>query len=59
MWGRYLWKLRLLLTIPYLLLFAILMFELIDNRGYYWLLLVVYMLFSSIILHKMEKKEKE
>jgi hypothetical protein len=60
MWGRYLWKLRLLLTIPYLL-FAILMFSSIGNDkdyGYYWMAFVVYAIVSNIILHKMEKKEK-
>ncbi|MFD6211197.1 hypothetical protein [Peribacillus sp. NPDC060253] len=61
MWGRYLWKLRLLLTIPYLL-FAIFMFSSNDNDndyGHYWLAFVVYTIISSIILHKMEKKEKK
>ncbi|MGW6301760.1 hypothetical protein [Peribacillus butanolivorans] len=62
MWGRYLWKLRLLLTIPYLL-FAIFIFSSNGNDkdypGYYWLVFAVYVLFSSVILHIMEKKEKK
>ncbi|WP_148358043.1 hypothetical protein [Peribacillus simplex] len=60
MWGKYLWKLRLLLFIP-IVPFAILMFSSIGNDtdyGYYWLAFVVYTIVSSIILHKMEKKEK-
>ncbi|WHY57444.1 hypothetical protein [Peribacillus simplex] len=60
MWGKYLWKLRLLLTIPYLL-FAIFIFSSIGNDrdypNYYWLILAIYVLICSIILHKMEKKK--
>ncbi|MFE4706807.1 hypothetical protein [Peribacillus simplex] len=60
MWGKYLWKLRLLLTIPYLL-FAIFIFSSIGNDkdypSYYWLILAIYVLICSIILHKMEKKK--
>ncbi|MFF2290489.1 hypothetical protein [Peribacillus butanolivorans] len=58
MWGRYLWKLRLLLFIPYLL-FGIWAFSTIGNDDfplYFWLALAVYVLICSIILHKMEKK---
>ncbi|MFD6442388.1 hypothetical protein ACFWDG_21975 [Peribacillus sp. NPDC060186] len=62
MWGRYLWKLRLLLTIPYVF-FGIWIFTAIQKDDdfpiYYWVALAVYALFSSIILHKMEKKEKK
>ncbi|MEK4009960.1 hypothetical protein [Peribacillus sp. FSL M8-0224] len=59
MWGRYLWKLRLFLFIP-ILLFSIFMFSSIDDYpGYYWLIFAVYMLFSTILLHIMEKKEKK
>ncbi|AXN39639.1 hypothetical protein CN689_15185 [Peribacillus butanolivorans] len=61
MWGKYLWKLRLLLTIPNLL-FLIPIFLSIGNDkdyGYYWLAFVIYTIISSIILHKMEKKEKK
>ncbi|MFC9601075.1 hypothetical protein ACFTQL_25185 [Peribacillus butanolivorans] len=61
MWGKYLWKLRLLLTIPYLL-FGIWAFSTIGNDNfplYYWISLTVYMLICTIILHKMEKKEKK
>lgn len=61
MWGKYLWKLRLLLTIPNLL-FLIPIFSSIGNdkdyTGYYWLAFAVYTIISSIILHKMEKKER-
>ncbi|MDG4850712.1 hypothetical protein [Peribacillus frigoritolerans] len=61
MWGKYLWKLRLLLFIP-ILLFSIFMFSSIDNDKdyeYYWLVFAVYTIVCSITLHKMEKKEKE
>jgi hypothetical protein len=62
MWGKYLWKLRLLLFIP-ILLFSIFMFSSIDSdndyASRYWLIFAVYMLFSTILLHKMEKREKK
>ncbi|MEF2093068.1 hypothetical protein V3595_00095 [Bacillus sp. CFBP9009] len=58
-WGKHLWKLRLLLTIPYLL-FGIWIFSAIEKDDdfpiYYWLILAVYMIICSILLHKMEKK---
>ncbi|MGW6301758.1 hypothetical protein [Peribacillus butanolivorans] len=62
MWGKYLWKLRLLLFIP-ILLYVIYTFSMIQKGNdlpiYYWLVLAVYTLFNSFILHKMEKKEKK
>ncbi|MEJ9232231.1 hypothetical protein LAV79_22800 [Peribacillus butanolivorans] len=61
-WGAYLWKLRLLLFIP-ILLYGILVFSSLKNiedfPSYYFLILAVYTLISSTILHKMEKKAKK
>ncbi|MFF2591068.1 hypothetical protein ACFVSS_25170 [Peribacillus butanolivorans] len=61
-WGAYLWKLRLLLFIPYVF-FGIWIFKAIgkddDFPIYYWMAMAVYTLICSIILHKMEKKEKK
>ncbi|MED3762027.1 MULTISPECIES: hypothetical protein [Peribacillus] len=62
MFGNYLWKLRLLLFIP-IVLYAIYTFSAIekyeDYPSYYFLILAVYTIICSIILHKMEKKEKK
>ncbi|MFC8563508.1 hypothetical protein [Peribacillus frigoritolerans] len=61
MWGRYLWKLRLLLFMPYLI-FGIWAFNVSGNDSfpiYYWITLTGYMLICTVILHKMEKKEKK
>jgi hypothetical protein len=62
MWGAYLWKLRLLLFIP-IVPFAIFMYSSIDSdEGFpssYFLILAVYTLITSTILHKMEKKAKK
>ncbi|MFD4931739.1 hypothetical protein ACFWMS_23105 [Peribacillus butanolivorans] len=61
-WGKYLWKLRLLLFIP-IVLYAIFMFSSFDSDevfpSSYFLVLAVYTIVCSIILHKMEKKEKK
>ncbi|MFD4863435.1 hypothetical protein [Streptomyces atratus] len=62
MWGKYLWKLRLLLTIPYVF-FGIWIFKAIgkddDFPIYHWMAMTVYMLITSTILHKMEKKARQ
>ncbi|MGG3911254.1 hypothetical protein [Peribacillus simplex] len=62
MWGAYLWKLRLLLFIP-IVLYGIWVFSSLQNiedfPTYYFFILAVYTLITSIILHKMEKKEKK
>jgi predicted membrane channel-forming protein YqfA (hemolysin III family) len=60
-WGKYLWKLRLLLFIPFVLL-SVFMFKSIDNdtdMGRYWLVFAVYVTISNIILYIMERKEKK
>ncbi|MFE4809719.1 hypothetical protein ACFQ9Y_00915 [Peribacillus simplex] len=60
MWGKYLWKLRLLLSIPYIL-YAVFVFSSDKDffSNYYFLPFVAYVLFCTIILHIMEKKEKK
>ncbi len=60
MWGKYLWKLRLLLTIPYIL-YGVFVFSSDKDffSNYYFWPFAVYVLFCTIILHKMEKKEKK
>jgi predicted membrane channel-forming protein YqfA (hemolysin III family) len=61
MWGKYLWKLRLLLFIPFVLL-SVFMFKSIGNdtdMGRYWLIFAVYVMISNIILYIMERKEKK
>ncbi|MEV5112941.1 hypothetical protein MRBL20_001054 [Peribacillus frigoritolerans] len=62
MWGKYLWKLRLLLFSP-IVFYAIFMYSSFDSdEGFpssYFLILAIYTLITSIILHKMEKKEKK
>ncbi|MED3983481.1 hypothetical protein P4646_05250 [Peribacillus simplex] len=61
MWGKYLWKLRLILFMPYLIFgtWAFSASKDDDFPLYYWISLAVYVLICSIILHKMEKKEKK
>jgi hypothetical protein len=58
MWGRYLWKLRLLLFIP-IVLYGIWIFTTDDYPNYYLIVIAVYTLFCTIILDKMEKREKK
>jgi hypothetical protein len=58
MWGKYLWKLRLLLFSP-IVFYAIFMYSSFDSdEGFpssYFLILAIYTLITSIILHKMKK----
>ncbi|MGG0789272.1 hypothetical protein ABE132_11175 [Peribacillus simplex] len=58
MWGVYLWKLRLLLFIP-IVLYGIWIFTTGAYPSYYLIVIAIYTLICSIILHKMEKKEKK
>ncbi|MDG4850714.1 hypothetical protein [Peribacillus frigoritolerans] len=60
-WGAYLWKLRFLLFMPYLI-FCIWAWSTLGNDDfpiYYWISLTVYMLICTVILHIMEKKQKK
>ncbi|AMM93846.1 hypothetical protein UP17_16315 [Peribacillus simplex] len=60
-WGTYLWKLRLLLFMPYLI-FGIWAWSTIGNDAfpmYYWISLTGYMLICTVILHIMDKKAKK